>query len=224
MSSTVGRNHVAHDSQNSGMTVGLIGQKNGSTIDREDDVFRRTVGNLQHKPTIKTKRAETTTTALPKPSREQRNVIQAVSDGWCVSVKACAGSGKTTCMLQVASNLPIFRKVLIITYNRCLKDECIQKIQKLQLMNRVSCYTIHGLVTSIAGKTCNDDKKLIQTLNEWEKKGNLESKFNSKTLDLVMLDEAQDIRPLYHKLLSYIFKRSNKYGIQLCLVGDPVSL
>ena len=41
---------------------------------------------------------------LPNPSPEQRDIIRAVGEGKCVTIRACAGSGKTTCMLQVAAS------------------------------------------------------------------------------------------------------------------------
>jgi superfamily I DNA/RNA helicase len=140
---------------------------------------------------------------LPKPSKEQINIINAINNGYCVTVKACAGSGKTTCMLQVAASLKSSRSVIIITYNRSLADECKVRISKLGLGNRIKCFTIHGFVTYLTGNICNNDQKLMQTLNSWDKNGYHASK--TIPLDLVMLDEAQDLRPLFHKTLSYIF-------------------
>uniref|UniRef100_A0A7S4AT84 Helicase ATP-binding domain-containing protein n=1 Tax=Pseudo-nitzschia australis TaxID=44445 RepID=A0A7S4AT84_9STRA len=167
---------------------------------------------------------------LPNPSPEQQKIIEAIHEGFCVTVKACAGSGKTTCMLQVASSLPPSREVLIITYNRALSDDCKARIQKLSMGHRVSVYTIHGLVTRVAGEVCNDDNKLIQMLDLWDNCGGLEMT-NPVSLDLVMIDEAQDLRPLFHKCLSHIFgtacrdgKEDRNGGMQLCLVGDPKQL
>ena len=129
-------------------------------------------------------------------------------------------------MLQVASNLPADRNVIIITYNRSLADECKQRIEKLNLAKKVRCFTIHGLVTRVSGRVCNDDNKLNQTLDEWGKQDAMSRNLNSISFDLVMLDEAQDCRPLFHRLLSHIFQQNSRCrnnGMQLCLVGDPVS-
>ena len=190
---------------------------------------------------------------LPPPSPEQQHIIQAVQTGYCVTVKACAGSGKTTCMLQVAQQVLLaqpHRNVVIITYNRSLADDCKVRIAKLHhLQQRIHCYTIHGLVSRYAGQICNDDNKLLQTLQVWDRNHGITFNNHGRSsvpppLDLVMLDEAQDLRPLFHKLLSHIFNTSvhetnktnsssndddgdrktnqkNSSSMQLCLVGDP---
>jgi hypothetical protein len=157
---------------------------------------------------------------LPDPSPEQRDIIRAVAEGQCVTIRACAGSGKTTCMLQVAASLPDWRKALIVTYNRSLADECKERIQRLSLGHRVRCYTIHGLASRFAGQVCNDDHKLMRQLDRWDKGLDMKPS-NPMPLDLVMIDEAQDLRPIFHRTLSHIFGIAGGDGIQLCLVGDP---
>lgn len=157
---------------------------------------------------------------LPEPSPEQKDIIQAVGEDRCVTIRACAGSGKTTCMLQVAASLPEWRQALIITYNRSLADECKERIQRLSLGHRVWCYTIHGLASRFASRVCNDDHKLMKQLDRWNK-GLDRTPTRPMQLDLVMIDEAQDLRPLFHRTLSHIFDIAGGNGIQLCLVGDP---
>lgn len=184
-------------------------------------------------------------TKLPDPSKEQMQVIDDVLSGHCVAVNACAGSGKTTCMLQIAERLPSHRRVVIITYNRSLANECTSRIKKLSLKH-VDCFTIHSFIGHFSDTTCFDDDKLLDVLERWD---NGEQPDTSFPLDIVMLDEAQDICPLFHELLSHIFraciihkrgKNSNNYGdynnidvgcgnsditssssLQLCLIGDP---
>lgn len=160
---------------------------------------------------------------LPDPSPEQSEIIRAIHANNCVTVEACAGSGKTTCMLQVAASLPGWRNVLIVTYNRSLADECKERIQKLSLGDSTKCYTIHGLASRFAGRSCNDDHKLMQQLDRWDRDLDL-NPVHPFPLDLIMIDEAQDLRPLFHKVLSRIFRLQNDGGKQLCLVGDPKQL
>lgn len=157
---------------------------------------------------------------LPNPSPEQRDIIRAVGEGKCVTIRACAGSGKTTCMLQVAASLPEWRNALIVTYNRSLADECKERIQRLSMGRRTKCYTIHGLASRFAGKVCNDDHKLMRQLDRWDKGLDL-NPTHTMPLDLVMIDEAQDLRPLFFRVLSHIFGVAGDSGIQICLVGDP---
>ena len=136
-------------------------------------------------------------------------------------------------MLQIVAKLAPDRRVDIITYNRSLADECKSRIKELSLNHRVNCYTIHGFVSRIAGKVCYNDMIMKEILDGWESGINMPKSF---PLDLVMLDEAQDLRPSFHKLLSHIFSTCtiNKIftntsndgylapsSLQLCLVGDP---
>ena len=74
---------------------------------------------------------------LPSPSEEQRAVIDAVNSGFCVTIPSVAGSGKTTCMLQIIASLPPHRRAIIVSYNRGLCDECKLRIDALGLQHRV---------------------------------------------------------------------------------------
>ena len=169
---------------------------------------------------------------LPSPSTEQQSVIDAILSGNCVAIPSVAGSGKTTTMLQIASNLPTNRRVIIVTYNRSLSDECRGRIIKCGLRERAWCYTIHGLVSKVAGQICNDDHKLINVVNQWDADSNANGYAESQItlsnldLDLLMLDEAQDLRPSFYKALCHIIKLNHnpnkgQRGLQMCLVGDP---
>lgn len=155
---------------------------------------------------------------LPPPSSEQSAIINEILNGKCVVVKACAGSGKTTTMLHIANSLPKHKKVIIITYNRSLSDECKERIKHCNLQSSVWCYTIHGIMTRVSGQICNDDSKLIQIVRKWDKDG-LDCSFNLD-YDLVMLDEAQDLRPSFYSALCHILSK-NKPFVQMAIVGDP---
>lgn len=188
---------------------------------------------------------------LPLPSAEQQHAIDAIKSGKCLTIPAVAGSGKTTTMLQIASKLPPHRRVTIVTYNRSLKDECRDRIVQCGLSHRVSCYTIHGLVSKVAKRICNDDHKLNQVVQLWDDEhANVKDykKEDVMVLDLLMLDEAQDLRPSFYKALCHIIrmsqthlnhhhgsnqntttctnaneivdKKRHRYNLQMCLVGD----
>jgi DNA helicase IV len=70
---------------------------------------------------------------LPKPSSEQYNIINSlITDN--IVVNAVAGSGKTTLALLIASAFPR-KNILLITYNRKLKEETREKIKTLWIHN-----------------------------------------------------------------------------------------
>ena len=167
---------------------------------------------------------------LPTPCDEQQAVVDALKNGHCVAVPSVAGSGKTTTMLQAASQL-CDRKVTIITYNRSLKEDCQARIRRLRLSGRVCCYTLHGLVSKASNETCKDDQCLLKVLESWEKgyKTPFEhSQSERHVFDLVMLDEAQDLRPTFYRAIFAILKAGgrieNGAHLQMCVVGDPHQL
>jgi len=138
-----------------------------------------------------------------------------------VTIPSVAGSGKTTCILQVASSLPAGRTATIITYSRALKDECEERIRELRISRVVKVFTVHGLATKVSGRVCKSDTELLKAVRQWEAAGVQ----NPQRFDLVMLDEAQDLRPSFVRALRMIFEANlNADGIQMCLVGDSKQL
>ena len=81
--------------------------------------------------------------ALPAPSQEQRQVIEQLQLGRCVSLSALAGTGKTTTALQVVQTLELY--TVILTYNRFLSDDCNERIHKFGIKNCVA-FTYHGFI------------------------------------------------------------------------------
>lgn len=72
--------------------------------------------------------------ALLAPSQEQRQVIEQLQLGRCVSLSALAGTGKTTTALQVVQTLELY--TVILTYNRFLSDDCNERIHKFGIKKR----------------------------------------------------------------------------------------
>ena len=128
-------------------------------------------------------------------------------------------------MLQVACQLQD-RTVTILTYNRSLKDDCQARIKKLHLQQNCQCYTIHGLVSKCSGSPCHNDDALLDILQCWDDPTKPRPK--QLFLDLVMIDEAQDLRPSFFKAIKHILLAGNKphgrKSIQMCVVGDPKQL
>ena len=70
------------------------------------------------------------------PSVEQAAVVKALIEGQHASVNAVAGSGKTTSVIMLASYLHAEsrgRRILLLTYNKKLKEETRERIVRLGL-------------------------------------------------------------------------------------------
>ena len=151
---------------------------------------------------------------LPPPSDEQREIINRYVAGDNVRVIAGAGCAKTTTLLQVCKELPSSEKVLILTYNRRLKDELRVKTNSLGLDN-VTGHNFHSFMLSYTGKQgCCRDGEIIRYFNKLDVS-------SCRKLDYthLMVDECQDITPLYFKIVQLIMSVSPLK--QIMIVGDP---
>ena len=143
-------------------------------------------------------------------SEEQLNIVEKFSNNNIV-VNAVAGSGKTTTSLHIAKEYKD-KKILLVTYNKKLKDETRIKVEKLKLTNfDVQSYnSLCVKYYTYEGKT---DIGIVKTIKE-----NLEKNKNIK-YDAIILDEIQDMTELYFEFICKFCKdNSNKFNI--CLFGD----
>lgn len=161
---------------------------------------------------------------VPQASAEQKEVVDAISDGLNVQIIALAGTGKTTTGILIAEHHPHLN-ILVLTYNRNLADEANAAFESYGMTN-ITCRTIHtqiGLVaTSSARKRiiCKTDRDVLRVLQQW-----------SRTppspvvgIDLVILDEAQDLRSTTREALHHILPRVELNTPQLAVMGDPHQL
>jgi hypothetical protein len=148
---------------------------------------------------------------LPTISKEQNDIIELLKNNNNVIVESVAGSGKTTSNLYIAKSLPNYN-ILLLTYNAKLKIETREKIEALNIKN-LETHSYHSFCVKYYNPVSYTDteiKKII--INKTEPKIKL-------NYDLVILDESQDITPLYYDLICKILKDNNK-SAQLCLLGD----
>jgi len=140
------------------------------------------------------------------PSDEQLDIINYFSEGYNIQTNCIAGSGKTTTLLHLAKKSMQFKNasILLLTYNRELKDEIIERA------NGINCdiYTYHAFASKIYKKNIWNDRLLAENVNNVPK---IQCQY-----DIVLLDEVQDMNSYYHKLTTYAIK----YGTILVLVGD----
>lgn len=169
-----------------------------------------------HQTIIKTKKNKTLTSILYPPSDEQQSVINKVCDGKNVLVDSVAGSGKTTCNLHLAQILNRFqKKMLLLTYNAKLKVETRQKAAALNICN-LEVHSYHSFCVKYYCEHCYTDSEMRDIL---EKNVPPLSQFS---FDVIVADEAQDITPLYYRLIHKIFhdNKKNIKDAQFCIFGD----
>lgn len=147
--------------------------------------------------------------ALPQPSDEQKEILIYFKQGYNCKIEAVAGAGKSTTLLLLALEAKInFKaKVLILTYNRDLKDEINEKIAILGLHTHCDIYTYHGYASRIYKQNIYNDIKLRECLTK---------PVGPAPYDIILLDEVQDMNEDYYRLVCNMLTR----GKILVLVGD----
>ena len=134
--------------------------------------------------------------------------------GLNVKVDAVAGSGKTTSVLHTARELQ-GKRVLLLTYNARLKRECRAKQDALGLHN-LEVHSYHSLGVKYYSPAAMDDAGLRQVVDKDKLKGKGKIHF-----DLVVVDEAQDMAPLYCEFLHKVLQDNTASGEpQLLVIGD----
>jgi hypothetical protein len=144
------------------------------------------------------------------PSLEQQNIINLLND-YNVIVDSVAGCGKTTTNLFIAkqySNL----NILLLTYNSKLKIEKKERV-KLHNINNLDVFSYHSFTVKYYNSKGYTDKIIKDTITD-----NLKPKYKYN-YDLIIIDEAQDLTPLYYELVCKIYKDNNA-NIKICLLGD----
>ena len=140
---------------------------------------------------------------------EQKEIIKSIKDGYNIIVDAVAGCGKTTTSLAIAQECTD-KNILLLTYNAGLKTETRQRIIKYNI-NNLEVHSYHSFCVKYYNYPCYDDLRMQLLLNN----NDIINKSNFN-FDLIILDEQQDMKPLFFDLVQYIIKPN----IQICLFGD----
>lgn len=151
--------------------------------------------------------------STPVPSEEQVAIVTAIQDGNNVIVDAVAGSGKTTTVLFLAATLSD-RQILVVTYNSKLKQETRERCARL---GNVEVHSYHslGLAYYTRPDPCRDDTGLLRIINQ-----RLPLKTKSKP-SIIVLDETQDMTPLYYAFIKKAIADLNP-GVQILVLGDTL--
>lgn len=145
-------------------------------------------------------------------SEEQQHIINNIQNNKNVIVDACAGSGKSTTILSTAKTMP-HKRFLLITYNKSLRKEIIEKVNELQLRN-VVVHTYHSLAVATYHPDAHVDRvmRLIVANNE-------PPRIQLTPFDVVVLDEVQDMTFLYYRLVVKYIKDIGA-PILMMILGD----
>ena len=149
---------------------------------------------------------------LPPISDEQHDVVNSIGKINNVIVESVAGSGKTTCNIYIAKSYPT-KSILLLTYNAKLKMETRERVNMLNITN-IETHSYHSFCVKYYNKKCFTDYQIINII----KSNTIQIK--KFKYDLIILDEAQDISPLYHQLICKIFVDNFNLNCQICLLGD----
>jgi hypothetical protein len=149
------------------------------------------------------------------PSDEQQLIIDHIKDGNNVVVDACAGSGKSTTILNVAYQLDS-KKIMQLTYNSALRHEIRSKAKELSLDN-MTVHTYHSLAVGFYDSSAYTDTGMRHILAQ-----NTEISKHID-IDILVIDESQDMTLLYYRLIVKficdLYAKNNK-KIQVLILGD----
>jgi len=149
---------------------------------------------------------------LPPISLEQADILSQIASNHLI-IDSVAGSGKTTTNLYIAQCFPNL-SILLLTYNSKLRLETRNKAQILQLSN-IAVHTYHSFCLKYFASSCRNDYEMIDLLNH---RKNFALSLN---FDVIILDESQDLVPLYVKLIHMILSQVRVSGqTRICFLGD----
>lgn len=150
---------------------------------------------------------------LPNPSDEQKLVIDTLQT--CnIIVDSVAGSGKTTTILHIANTYNT-ADILLLTYNSNLKMETRKKIETCKTTN-LEAHSYHSFCRKYYKDPCITDDQLKKILFE----NTPVQENNIIYFDMIIIDEAQDMSPVYYELVCKILADNEQKNVRMCLLGD----
>jgi hypothetical protein len=145
-------------------------------------------------------------------NHEQQHIYELLLENYNVIVEAVAGTGKTTTVLGCASKQPD-KKILQVTYNKALRKD-VQDNAVAHDIHNIQIHTFHSLAKKYYLRSGYTDKEIRKALqcNEAPMKP-------IQGFDMLVIDEVQDMTPLYYQLM---VKFITDYGkpIQMLILGD----
>lgn len=150
-----------------------------------------------------------------KYSKEQQKYIFNPEKERDTKLIACAGSGKTACIIErivylINSGID-YQQILMLTFSRFTRNDFINKSKGLIPEECVK--TIDSFANSIINNDCTVDISLL-SLTFWEylKEGHIIDK-----IKYIFVDEAQDLNEIQAGIINELKKRNKIIN----LIGDP---
>lgn len=144
-------------------------------------------------------------------STEQTKIIELCNSNNNVIVDAVAGSGKTTTLLGIAGSN---QQILAVLYNKSLKEDTRQRANVLGL-GLLEIHTYHALARKYYDNTITTDNGIISILKSNKAPIKSIPRFNR-----IIVDEVQDMSPLYFKLLKKLIHDIKNPELRIIIMGD----
>ena len=136
-------------------------------------------------------------------NEQQESAIDMWKNGFNVKVTAVPGAGKSRVLIE-ACKCYSEGIIIILAYNHDLCEETKNKIFEENLEDQVICMTFHGLATYCI-MPAYDDTALFDAI-EGVESGEI-SVQHKICVSAVLIDEAQDFRPSFLRLLNLVLEK-----------------
>jgi hypothetical protein len=164
-------------------------------------------------------------TSPQHPTAEQQGIVDAVIHGNHVAVTAMPGSGKSTVAYEIVRQCSD-KNIVMIMFNRSLCDSTTNHLSQMNLPEDkcVKAFTFHGLVGSILGETCHNDRRIVQLLPMLKTRSH--AGWNMSGFSVLIIDEMQDVRPGFFQVITFLIQVvcRNRERLRIVLLGDPHQL
>jgi hypothetical protein len=158
-------------------------------------------------------------------TEEQKNFIYDKDICNCRLV-ACAGSGKTRCIIFRISYLITqkIKDILMLTFSRFTKDDFLNKMKyhNITNINEKNIKTIDSFAKKIIDTNNDIDVSLLSyKLYRYLEDNSPEILKKNKNLvkiKIIFIDEAQDLNETQNKIFLLLHQ---KLDIKICMIGDP---
>lgn len=148
-----------------------------------------------------------------KYSDEQQLIIKYCVENTNVIVDAVAGSGKTTTLLGIAHAEPN-KKILGVLFNKSLKEETRTRATN-NALNQLEIHNYHALAKKYYNDAICNDSGITEMIRE-----NKPPNRSLPRWERIIIDEVQDMNPLYFQLISKILDDLRNPEIRITVMGD----